>query len=216
MNAIAVSVISNFIDRPWISSFQYAMFHGKNASRTDPRWPDSTEMPPLEILHNGHRVPSIFRPQSQAEFVVADTIAKCLTSYDLILLPIVPKKVIRLPWEIGNRDWHGENPGVDPDILFEKLPHHSELVSLYDGYMEVITWLLNDVTREAHDGPEYCFEAGASPFNKTVQCRIPVGCLEKYGILYHEGAHVIQKDLFRRIGKHFDQDFFVFSELKKT
>jgi hypothetical protein len=214
MKFYTITAVSNFLRRPLISSFHYAMFHGlaERDGKVSPHqsavWAN-TEPPfsPLLISRTIHRVPEICEPITN--LVVSERLAQCLSSYSNIrLAQVVFKRLVDIDWQKGSVSWSEDWGEVEPRELLRVLPavpsFHQQIGSLF----EVQPYRLKDIVDRYPSAKEVTVEEDTPPFQENEVIRVSPEMLIDYPMLWW-GSPIVNSDVFDILDAHLDRDFFI-------
>jgi hypothetical protein len=213
MKFYTITAVSNFLKRPIVSSYHYAMFHGlaerggKEYPHDTSAWANSESSASLLISRTVRRIPEISRPSTH--LVVSERLAERLRYVPNIrLAPVVFKRLVDVEWEKGDMSWPEKCGPVEPRELLRTLPDIPEFHEQIGSFFEVQTYRLKDIVDRYPSAKEVIIEKDTPPFEEAAAVRLSPEMLTDYPMLWWYGI-IVNPEAFNVLDADLDRDFFI-------
>ncbi len=204
---------SCFLERPLISSFHSAMFHGlgERDGRESPHhrspWANTESPSPLLISRTIRHVPEISEPVTH--LIVSERLAERLRRFQNIrLAPVLFKRLVDVEWEKGDMSWFDEWGSTDPREILRTQPDVPKFHDRIGSFFEVQTYRLKDIVDRYPSAKEMTIEVRTPPTDGTEVIRVSPEMLTDFPMLWWYGI-IVNPEVFDILDADLDRDFFV-------
>lgn len=213
MKFYTITAVSNYLQRPLITSFHAHMFHGlaerdgKESPHHRSPWANTESPSPLLISRTIRHVPEICEPVTH--LIVSERLAERLRHCaNIRLAPVVFKRLVDVEWEKGDMSWFDEWGSTDPGEILRTQPDVPEFHEQIGSYFEVQTYRLKDVVDRYPSAKEVTIEKDTPPFQENEVIRLSPEMLTDYPMLWWYGI-IVNEQVFDILDAHLDRDFFI-------
>jgi hypothetical protein len=221
MKFYTITAASNFLQRPLISSFHAAMFHGlaERGGKEYPHdpvvWANTDSFDPLLISRTIRGVPEISQPSG--DLVVSQRLAEKLRRFrNIRLAPVQFKRLVDVNYQKGDDSWFdewGELGSKAPEEILRTQPDVPEFHDRIGAFFEVQTYRLNDIVNRYPSAKEITIETGTPPLHNTEVIRLSPELLTDYPMVWWSDI-IVNPEVFDILDPHLDRDFFVVRRYK--
>ena len=219
MKCYAIDNVISYLDKPAISPFHAAMFHGtfyRGGQGNAPARLGAGPIEPAMLVKNVHHIGDCFSPMN---FVISKKVRGRLgTRPNIEFVQVGYQKLFDYPYEkhdLSFYDRMAELDVLDDDLdeaiegLIESQPNNLSLAERVGSHYEVVHWRHQDVFEKFPEARPVPFEVPftlthAAPFGGRLSPRM----MNEYPLLWTEHGTVIRHDVFEILEPFLDDDYY--------
>lgn len=215
---IAVRKLVNFMKSAVVRDAQYTSFHGDayrdvEKLKWTPAYLGLSDIRPLHLIRDGNVVPDIFQPR--LGFLFSATVKKlCEPFRNLEFLEIVIDKFVDYRISKGNFSVYDRPVEYDAPSELLRAPELSKERHPNGKWYEVICARHMDIVQKFKSLTDVRFsEKGTNELDAPIYS-VSKEMLEQYPMHHYEGWLMLSPELFAKLDRYIDWDFFVEHKLE--